>query len=69
MITIFKSFSFATRIKPQPSRDETICRSFSVMPTGYLSAEGKDLGAFVAKRSRVVEVMTFGVFDKKGGEA
>lgn len=69
MITICKSFSFGTRIKPQPSKDETICRSFSVMPTGYLSAEGKDLGAFVAKRSRVVEMMTFGVFDKKGGEA
>ena len=68
MITIFKSFSFATRIKPQPSRDETICRSFSVMPTGYLSAEGKDLGAFAPKESRVVEMMTFGVFDKKGGE-
>ena len=69
MITIFKSFSFGTRIKPQPSRDETICRSFSVMPTGYLSAEGKDLGAFVAKRSSVVEMMTFGDFAKKGGEA
>ena len=69
MITICKSFSFGTRIKPQPSRDETICRSFSVMPTGYLSAEGKDLGAFVAKRSSVVEVMTFGDFNKKGGEA
>ena len=68
MITICKSFSFGTRIKPQPSKDETICRSFSVMPTGYLSAEGKDLGEFVAKRSSVVEVMTFGVFDKKGGE-
>ena len=69
MITICKSFSFGTRIKPQPSRDETICRSFSVMPTGYLSAEGKDLGAFVAKMSNVVEMMTFGAFDKKGGEA
>lgn len=69
MITICKSFSFGTRIKPQPSRDETICKSFSVMPTGYLSADGKDLGAFVAKRSNVVEMMTFGVFDKKGGEA
>ena len=69
MITIFKSFSFGTRIKPQPSRDETICKSFSVMPTGFLSAEGKDLGAFVAKRSSVVEMMTFGDFAKKGGEA
>ena len=69
MITICKSFSFATRIKPLPSRDETICRSFSVMPTGYLAADGKDLGAFVPKRSSVVEMMTFGVFDKKGGEA
>lgn len=68
MITICKSFSFGTRIKPQPSRDKTICKSFSVMPTGFLSAEGKDLGAFVAKQSKVVEVMTFGVFDKKGGE-
>ena len=69
MITICKSFSFGTRIKPQPSKDETICKSFSVMPTGYLSAEGKDLGEFKAKWSSVVEVMTFGVFDKKGGEA
>ena len=69
MITICKSFSFGTRIKPQPSRDETICKSFSVMPTGYLAADGKDLGAFVAKRSNVVEVMTFGDFAKKGGEA
>lgn len=69
MITICKSFSFGTRIKPQPSRDETICKSFSVMPTGYLSAEGKDLGEFVTKRSSVVEVMTFGDFAKKGGEA
>ena len=69
MITICKSFSFGTRIKPRPSRDETICKSFSVMPTGYLSADGKDLGAFVPKRSRVVEMMTFGDFVKKGGEA
>ena len=69
MITIFKSFSFATRIKPQPSRDETICKSFSVMPTGYLAADGKDLGEFKAKRSSVVEVMTQGYFVKKGGEA
>lgn len=69
MITICKSFSFGTRIKPQPSRDETICKSFSVMPTGYLSADGKDLGAFAPKRSSVVEVMTFGDFGKKGGEA
>ena len=69
MITICKSFSFATRIKPQPSRDETICKSFSVMPTGYLSAEGKDLGEFVHKWSSVVEMMTFGDFVKKGGEA
>lgn len=69
MITICKSFSFSTRIKPQPSKDETICKSFSVMPTGYLSAEGKDLGEFVPKRSNVVEVMTFGDFAKKGGEA
>lgn len=69
MITICKSFSFGTRIKPQPSRDETICKAFSLMPTGYLAADGKDLGAFVAKRSSVVEVMTFGDFNKKGGEA
>ena len=69
MITICKSFSFATRIKPQPSRDETICKSFSVMPTGYLAADGKDLGEFKAKRSSVVEVMTQGYFVKKGGEA
>ena len=64
MITICKSFSFGTRIKPQPSRDETICRSFSVMPTGYLSAEGKDLGAFVPKRSIVAEFVKFGDFCK-----
>ena len=69
MITICKSFSFGTRIKPQPSKDETICRSFSLMPTGYLSAEGKDLGEFEAKMSNVVEMMTFGDFAKKGGEA
>ena len=69
MITICKSFSFGTRIKPQPSRDETICKSFSVMPTGYLAADGKDLGAFVPKRSRVVEMMMQGYFVKKGGEA
>lgn len=69
MITICKSFSFGTRIKPQPSRDETICKSFSVMLTGYLSAEGKDLGAFVPKESRVVEMMTQGYFVKEGGEA
>ena len=69
MITICKSFSFGTRIKPQPSRDETICKSISVMPTGYLSADGKDLGEFVPKRSSVVEVMTQGYFVKKGGEA
>ena len=69
MITICKSFSFGTRIKPQPSKDEVICKSFSVMPTGYLSADGKDLGEFVPKRSSVVEVMTFGDFVKKGGEA
>ena len=69
MITICKSFSFGTRIKPQPSKDETIFRSFSVMPTGYLAADGKDLGAFVPKRSRLVEMMTFGDFAKKGGEA
>ena len=69
MITICKSFSFATRIKPQPSKDETICKSFSVMPTGYLAADGKDLGEFVSKWSNVVEVMTFGDFVKKGGEA
>ena len=65
MITICKSFSFGTRIKPQPSRDETICRSFSVMPTGYLSAEGKDLGAFVAKRSNVNNIVAFGDFKKE----
>lgn len=64
MITIFKSFSFGTRIKPQPSRDETICKSFSVMPTGYLSAEGKDLGEFVPKRSNVAEFVKFGDFSK-----
>ena len=69
MITICKSFSFGTRIKPQPSRDETICKSFSVMPTGYLAADGKDLGEFVPKRSRVVEMMMQGYFVKKGGEA
>ena len=69
MITICKSFSFGTRIKPQPSKDETICKSFSVMPTGYLAADGKDLGAFKAKWSNVVEVMTQGYFVKKGGEA
>ena len=69
MITICKSFSFGTRIKPQPSKDEAICKSFSVMPTGYLSADGKDLGEFVPKRSSVVEAMTFGDFVKKGGEA
>ena len=69
MITICKSFSFGTRIKPQPSKDETICKSFSVMPTGYLSADGKDLGEFKPKRSSVVEVMTQGYFVKKGGEA
>lgn len=69
MITICKSFSFGTRIKPQPSKDETICRSFSVMPTGYLAADGKDLGAFVPKTSSVVEVVTQGYFVKKGGEA
>ena len=69
MITICKSFSFGTRIKPQPSRDETICKSFSVMPTGYLAADGKDLGEFVQKWSSVVEVMTEGYFVKKGGEA
>ena len=34
------------------------------MPPGYLAADGKDLGEFVPKRSSVVEVMTFGVFDK-----
>lgn len=65
MITICKSFSFGTRIKPQPSRDETICRSFSVMPTGYLSADGKDLGAFVAKVSNVNNIVAFGDFKKK----
>ena len=69
MITICKSFSFGTRIKPQPSKDETICKSFSVMPTGYLAADGKDLGEFKAKWSSVVEMMTFGDFVKKGGEA
>ena len=69
MITICKSFSFGTRIKPQPSKDETICKSFSVMPTGYLAADGKDLGSFVSKWSSVVEVMTQGYFVKKGGEA
>ena len=69
MITICKSFSFGTRIKPQPSKDETICKSFSVMPTGYLSADEKDLGEFVPKRSSVVEVMTFGDFVEEGGEA
>ena len=69
MITICKSFSFGTRIKPQPSKDETICKSFSVMPTGYLAADGKDLGEFKAKRSSVVEVMTFGDFVEEGGEA
>ena len=69
MITICKSFSFGTRIKPQPSKDETICKSFSVMPTGYLAADGKDLGEFVPKGSSVVEVMTQGYFVKKGGEA
>ena len=69
MITICKSFSFGTRIKPQPSRDEVICKSFSVMPTGYLSADGKDLGEFVPKRSSVVEMMMQGYFVKKGGEA
>ena len=69
MITICKSFSFGTRIKPQPSKDETICKSFSVMPTGYLAADGKDLGEFVPKWSSVVEVMTQGYFVKKGGEA
>ena len=69
MITICKSFSFGTRIKPQPSKDETIFKSFSVMPTGYLAADGKDLGEFVPKWSSVVEVMTFGDFVKKGGEA
>ena len=69
MITICKSFSFGTRIKPQPSRDETICKSFSVMPTGYLAADGKDFGEFVPKWSSVVEVMTFGDFVEEGGEA
>ena len=64
MITICKSFSFGTRIKPQPSKDETICRSFSLMPTGYLSADGKDLGAFVPKRSNVAEFVKFGDFSK-----
>ena len=64
MITICKSFSFGTRIKPQPSRDETICRSFSVMPTGYLAADGKDLGEFVAKRSNVNNIVAFGSFKK-----
>ena len=64
MITIFKSFSFATRIKPQPSKDETICKSFSVMPTGYLAADGKDLGAFKAKRPNVNNIVAFGDFKK-----
>ena len=64
MITICKSFSFGTRIKPQPSRDEVICKSFSVMPTGYLAADGKDLGAFVPKWSNVVEFVKFGDFSK-----
>ena len=64
MITICKSFSFGTRIKPQPSRDETICKSFSVMPTGYLAADGKDLGAFKAKRSNVNNIVAFGDFKK-----
>ena len=64
MITICKSFSFGTRIKPQPSKDETICKSFSVMPTGYLAADGKDLGEVVHKGSAVVGGMTCGVFDK-----
>ena len=64
MITICKSFSFGTRIKPQPSRDETICKSFSVMPTGYLAADGKDLGEFKAKRSNVNNIVAFGSFKK-----
>ena len=64
MITIFKSFSFGTRIKPQPSKDETICKSFSVMPTGYLAADGKDLGEFKAKRSNVNNIVAFGSFKK-----
>ena len=64
MITICKSFSFGTRIKPQPSRDETICKSFSVMPTGYLAADGKDLGGFKAKRSNVNNIVAFGSFKK-----
>ena len=64
MITICKSFSFGTRIKPQPSQDETICKSFSVMPTGYLAADGKDLGEFKAKRSNVNNIVAFGSFKK-----
>ena len=64
MITICKSFSFCTRIKPQPSRDETICKSFSVMPTGYLAADGKDLGEFKAKRYNVTNIVAFGSFQK-----
>ena len=64
MITICKSFSFGTRIKPQPSRDEIICKSFSVMPTGYLAADGKDLGEFKAKRSNVNNIVAFGSFKK-----
>ena len=64
MITICKSFSFGTRIKPQPSKDETICKSFSLMPTGYLAADGKDLGEFKAKRSNVNNIVAFGSFKK-----
>ena len=64
MITICKSFSFGTRIKPQPSKDETICKSSSVMPTGYLAADGKDLGEFKAKRSNVNNIVAFGSFKK-----
>ena len=64
MITICKSFSFGTRIKPQLSKDETICKSFSVMPTGYLAADGKDLGEFVPKRSNVNNIVAFGDFKK-----
>ena len=64
MITICKSFSFGTRIKPQPSKDETICKSFSVMPTGYLAADGKDLGEFKAKQSNVNNIVAFGSFKK-----
>ena len=64
MITICKSFSFGTRIKPQPSKDETICKSFSVMATGYLAADGKDLGEFKVKRSNVAEFVKFGDFSK-----